>query len=79
MCSDSSHPYLVSFLFIPFLYPLLFKEFFLFSSLLPFLMHACMYSNQVYDSNGGLAPKIGLVLGQSWMVISMNKLSLIVC
>ena len=32
-----------------------------------------MYGHQVYNSNGGLAPKVGLVLGQSWMVIPMNK------
>ena len=33
-----------------------------------------MYSHQVSNSNnGGLAPKIGLLLGQSWMVIPMNK------
>ena len=38
-----------------------------------------MYSHQVYNSNGGLATKIGLVLGPSWMVIPMNKLSPIVC
>ena len=44
------------FLFIPSLYPLVFYS--LFSSLLPFLLHACMYSHQVYNSNGGLAPKI---------------------
>ena len=25
------------------------------------------------NSNGGLAPKIGLLLGQSWMVIAMHK------
>ena len=25
------------------------------------------------NSNGGLAPKVGLLLGQSWMVIPMNK------
>ena len=37
------------------------------------MIHACMYSHQVYNSNGGLAPKIGLVLGQSGMVIPMNK------
>ena len=37
-----------------------------------------MYSHQVYNNNGGLAPKIGLVLGQSWMVIPMNKLSPVV-
>ena len=38
-----------------------------------------MYSHQESNSNGGLAPKIGLVLGQSWMLIPMNKLSPIVC
>ena len=26
-----------------------------------FLLHACMYSHQVYNTNGGLAPKIGLL------------------
>ena len=31
-----------------------------------------MYSHQVYNSNVGLAPKIGLVLGQSWMVIPIH-------
>ena len=35
-------------------------------------MHACMYSHQVSNSNGGLAPKIGLLLVQSWMVTSMG-------
>ena len=34
-----------------------------------------MYSHQVYNSNGGLVAKIGLLLGQSWMVIPMNKYS----
>ena len=32
-----------------------------------------MYSHQVSNNNSGLAPKIGLLLGQSWMVIPMNK------
>ena len=43
MCSDSyPHPYLVSFLFIPSLYPLLLiQRFFLFSTLLPFFT-VCM-------------------------------------
>ena len=35
-----------------------------------------MYSHQVSNSNSGLAPKTGLLLGQSWMVIPMNKHSL---
>ena len=70
----AAHPYLVSFLFIPSLYSLLFNsKNFSFSSLLPFLLHACMYSHQVSNSNGGLASKIGLLLWQSWMVIHMNK------
>ena len=32
-----------------------------------------MYSQQVSNSNSGLAIKIGLLLGISWMVIPMNK------
>ena len=40
-------------------------------------MHACTVQYTVADSavssNGGLATKIGFVLGQSWMVIPMNK------
>ena len=40
--------------------------FVIFSSLL-FLLHAGMCSHQVI--NDGLAPRIGLVLGQSWVVI----------
>ena len=51
------------FLYHPYIPYFLIQFFFLFSSLLPFLLHACMYSHQVYKSNGGLAPKIGLVLG----------------
>ena len=71
MCSDSYpipilslffsyHPYIPYFLIRRILY-------FLVSFL--FLLHACMYSHQASNSNGGLAPKIGLLLGQSWMVI----------
>ena len=80
ICSDSYPIPILSlfFLYHPYI-PLLFNSIFLFSSLLPFLLHACMYSHQVYNSNGGLAPKIGLVLGQSWMVIPMDKFSPIVC
>ena len=55
----SHHPYIPYFLIQRF-----------FFSLLPFLLHACMYSHQVSNSNCGLALKIGLLLGQSWM---MNK------
>ena len=58
MYSDSYPIPILSLLFIPSLYPLLFnsKNFYLFSSLLPFFY--CMHSHQVYNSNGGLAPKI---------------------
>ena len=52
------------------LYSLLLNFYFLVSFLF-YCMHAC--SHQVYNSNGGLAPKIGLVLGQSRMVIPMNN------
>ena len=78
ICSDSYPIPILS--FIPSLYPLLFnsKNFYFLVSFL-FLLHACMYSHQVYNSNGGLAPKIGLVLGQNWMVISMNQHSPVVC
>ena len=56
------HPSLVSFLFIPSLYPSLFNSNNIFHFLvsLLFLLHACMYSHQVYNSNVGLAPKKGL-------------------
>ena len=30
-----------------------------------------MYSHQVSNSNGGLAPKIGLLFVQGWMVIPL--------
>ena len=63
----------LSFIYHPYI-PYLSTVYFLVSFL--FLLHACMYSHQVYNSNGGLAPKIGLVLGQSWMVIPMNKRTL---
>ena len=80
MCSDSYPIPILSlfFLYIPFLYPLLFnsKIFFNFLVSFLFLLHACMYSHQASNSNGGVAPKIGLVLGQSEMVIPMNKHSL---
>ena len=39
-------------------------------------MHACMYS---HNNNVGLAPKIGLVLGQSWMVIPKYEHSSVMC
>ena len=36
------------------------------SDLFPVLLHACIYSHQVFNSNVGLAP------GQSWMVIPIH-------
>ena len=33
----------------------------------------------MYNSNGGFAPKIRLVLGQSWIVIPMYKHTHIMC
>ena len=75
MCSDSYpipiltlfflyHPYIPYFLILHFLVSFL------------FLLHACMYSHQVSNSNGSLAPKIGLLLRQSWMVIPIYEQAL---
>ena len=63
MCSDS---YLIPILslFISSLYPLLFMVSFLFS-----FFTACMQQS----------PGVQLVLGQSWMVIPMNKHSPVMC
>ena len=36
-------------------------------------MHVCTITRCIYNSNGGLVPKIGLVLGKSWMVNPMSK------
>ena len=63
ICSDSYPIPILSLIFLyhPYIpYFFLVQRSFLFYSLLPFLLHACMYSQQVYNSNGGLAPKIGL-------------------
>ena len=80
ICSDSYPIPILSlfFLYHPYILYLLTQRFFFLVSFL-FLLHACMYSHQVYNNNGGLAPKIGLVLKQSWVVIPMNKLSPVVC
>ena len=75
MCSDLYPIPILSlfFLYHPIPYFLI-QRIFSFSSLLPFLLHACMYSHQVYNSNGGLAPKIWLSI---WT--PMNKHSPIMC
>ena len=65
MCSDSYPiPILsLSFLYHPYIPYFLIQEFFYFLVSFLFLLHACMYSNYIMsNSNGGLAPKIGLVL-----------------
>ena len=48
------------FLYHPYIPYFLIPRLFLFFSVLPFLLHVCMYSHQVYNSNGGLVPKIWL-------------------
>ena len=70
MCSDSYPIPSLSpfFLYHPYI-PYFCNSFFLFSSLLPHFT-ACMHVQPP-------APKIGLLLGQSWMVIPMNKHSLV--
>ena len=73
MCSDSYPISILSLfsLYQPYITSFLIQRIFLFSSLVPFLLHACMYSHQVSNSNGGLAPRIGLLLVQDWMVIPL--------
>ena len=39
------------------------------------VLEGSLGGTMVTNSNGGLAPKIGLLLGQSWIVIPMNKQS----
>ena len=62
MCSDFiPHPYLVSFLFIPSLYSLLFNsKNFSFSSFLPFFTAYMHVQSPGVQCNVDLAPKIGL-------------------
>ena len=81
ICSDSYPIPILSlfFLYHPYIPYFLIQRIFHFLVFFLFLLHACMYSHQVYNSNGGLGPKIGLVLGQSWMVIPMNKHPPVVC
>ena len=74
MCSDSYPiPILSLFLYHPYIPYFLIQRIFHFLVSFLFLLHACLYSHQVSNSNVGLAPKIGLLLGQSYMVIPMNK------
>ena len=71
MCSDSYPIFILSlfFLYHPYIPSFLIQRIFYFLVSFLFLLHACMYSHQVYNSNGGLAPKIGFLVVQGWMVI----------
>ena len=62
MCSDSYPIPSLSlfFLYHPYIPYFLIQRIFHFLVSFLFLLHACMYSHQVYHSNVGLAPKIGL-------------------
>ena len=64
MCSDSYPTSILSlfFLYHPYIPYFLIQRIFHFLVSFLFLLHACMYSHWVSNSNGGLAPKIGLVL-----------------
>ena len=68
MCSDSYPIPILSlfFLYHPYIPYFLIQRIFHFLISFLFLLHACMYSHQVYNSNVGLAP------GQSWMVIPIH-------
>ena len=72
MCSDSYPIPILSlfFLYHPYILCFLIQIIFHFLVSFLFLLHACMYSYQVCNS---LAPKIGLVLGQIWIVIPMKN------
>ena len=62
MCSDSYPIPILSlyFLYHPSIPYFLIQRIFHFLVSFLFLLHACMYSHQVYNSNVGLTPKIGL-------------------
>ena len=76
MCSDSYHIPILSpfFLYHPYFPYILIQRIFNFLVSFLFLLHACMYSHQVYNSNVSLAPKIGL---STWT--PMSKHSPIIC
>ena len=75
MCSDSYPIPILSlfFLYHSYIPYFLIQRIFHFLVSFLFLLHACLYSYQVSNSNSGLAPKIGLLLGQSRIVIPINK------
>ena len=60
MCSDS-YPIPILSLYHPYIPYFLILGIFHFLISFLFLLHACMYSHQVYNSNVSLAPKIGLI------------------
>ena len=69
MCSDSYPVPILSlfFLYHPYIPYFLIQRIFHFLVSFLFLLHACMYSHQVYNGNVGLVP------GQSWMVIPIHN------
>ena len=62
MCSDSYPTPILSlfFLYHPYIPYFLIQRIFHFLVSFLFLLHACMYSHQVYNTYVDLAPKIGL-------------------
>ena len=67
MCNDLYPiPILSLFLYHPYILYFLIQRIFHFLVSLLFLLHGCMYSHQVYNSNVGLVPR------QSWMVIPIH-------
>ena len=66
MCSDSYSISILSlfFLYHPYIPYFLIQKNCRFLVSFLFLLHACMYSHQVSNSNSGLAPKTGLLLGE---------------
>ena len=72
-CNDSYPISILSLIFLyhPYIPSFLIQRNFYFLVSFLFLLHACMYSHQVYNSNGGLAPKIGFLVMQGWMVSSL--------
>ena len=74
MCSDSYPIPILSlfFLYHPYIPYFLIQRIFHFLVSFLFLLHACMYSHQTYNSNVDLAPRLALVLGKSWTVIPIH-------
>ena len=77
MCSDSYPITILSlFLYHPYIPYFLIQRIFHFLVSFLFLLHTCMYSHQVYNSNVGLAPKIGL---STWIKLNGYSYSYLPC